>query len=38
MGVGSPPEGAALVVGVLGCNSGSTAQKLWGPGQVTQLL
>lgn len=38
MGVGGLPEGAAVVVGVLGWSSGSTAQKLWGPGQVIQLL
>ena len=38
MGVGGLPKGAAPVVGVLGWSSGSAVSKLWGPGQVTQLL
>ena len=32
------PEGVALIVGLLGWILGSAAQKLWDPGQVTQLL
>lgn len=32
------PEGVAFIVGVLGWSLGSAARKLWGLGEVIQLL